>query len=247
MQSVKEFCYIGRILTSTDDDWTAVARKLQKARATWGRLARILGREGADPKVSRNLYIAVTQQVLLFGAETWVLTVKMEVALDAFQGRVARRLTGRMPHRGRDGKWRYLPLAGTTKDAGIVRSRKLVLWRQNTVAQFVATRPILVLCEGTERRGVHGSPKDGGNSPGLTGGLRGRRMKELRRREKHTQQKLQGGQFQRRRQRHQDRKRERGRRRHWGPVAPVGRNGAGRKIKKYSFSDDRRYTGISSS
>ena len=60
---------------------------------------------GADPKVSRNFYIAVTQQVLLFGAETWVLTRKMEAALDAFQGRVARRLTGRMPRRGRDGKW----------------------------------------------------------------------------------------------------------------------------------------------
>ena len=85
MESVKEFRYLGRILTSTDDDWPAVARNLQKARATWGRLARILGRVGADPKVSRNFYIAVTQQVFLFRAETWVLTVKMETALDAFQ------------------------------------------------------------------------------------------------------------------------------------------------------------------
>ena len=59
IQSVKEFRYLGRILTSTDDGWPAVARNLQKARATWGRLARILGREGADPKVSRNFYIAV--------------------------------------------------------------------------------------------------------------------------------------------------------------------------------------------
>ena len=92
-----------------------MARNLQKARATWGRLARILGREGVDPKLSRNFYIAVTQQVLLFGAETWVLTVKMEADLDAFQGRVARRLTGRMPRRGRDGKCLYLPLTGATK------------------------------------------------------------------------------------------------------------------------------------
>ena len=95
----------------------------------------------------------MTQQVLLFGAESWVLTGKMEAALDAFQGRVARRLTGRMPRRGRDGKWKYLPLAGAIKDAGIVRVRTSVLRRQNTVAQFVATRPILALCEGTERQG----------------------------------------------------------------------------------------------
>ena len=64
VKSVKEFRYLGRILTSTDNDWPAVARNLQRARATWGRLTRILGREGADPKVSRNFYIAVTQQCL---------------------------------------------------------------------------------------------------------------------------------------------------------------------------------------
>ena len=109
MRAVTKFRYLGRILTNTDDDWPAVAMNLQKARATWGRLARILGREGADPKVSRNFYIAVTQQVLLFGAETWVPTKRMESSLDVFQGRVARRLTGRMPRRGRDGKWLYLP------------------------------------------------------------------------------------------------------------------------------------------
>ena len=47
-----------------------MAENIRKARVTWGKQARILGREGADPKVSRNFFIAVTQQVLLFGAET---------------------------------------------------------------------------------------------------------------------------------------------------------------------------------
>ena len=32
IQSVMEFCYLGRILTSTDDDWPVVARHLRKAR-----------------------------------------------------------------------------------------------------------------------------------------------------------------------------------------------------------------------
>ena len=77
----------------------------------------------------------------------------MKAALDAFQGRVARRMKGRMPRRKRDGKWLYPPLAGATKEAGIVRVRTLVLRRQNTVAQFIATRPILELCEVAERRG----------------------------------------------------------------------------------------------
>ena len=145
-----EFRYLERVMTNTDEDWPAVAGNIRKARVTWGRLASILGREGAEPKVSRKFYISVTQQVLLFGAETWVLTKRMEADLDAFQGRVARRLTGRMPRCGRDGKWMYPPpLAGATKEAGIVRARTSFLQRQNTVAQFIATRPILGLYEAT--------------------------------------------------------------------------------------------------
>ena len=73
IESVLEFKYLGRILTAKDDDWPAVVGNLWKARRSWGRLARVLSREGADPKVSRSFYIAVTQAVFLFVSETWVL------------------------------------------------------------------------------------------------------------------------------------------------------------------------------
>ena len=95
MRAMTEFRYLGRVLTDTDDEWPAVAGNIRKARESWGRLERVLGREGADLKVSRSFYTAVTHQVLLFGAKSWVLTKNMESALDAFHGRVARRLTGR--------------------------------------------------------------------------------------------------------------------------------------------------------
>ena len=39
--------YLGRILTEGYDDWPAVAGNLGKARKSWGRLQRILSREGA--------------------------------------------------------------------------------------------------------------------------------------------------------------------------------------------------------
>ena len=81
-----------------------------------------------------------------------VLRKRMESALDAFQGRVARRLTGRLPRRERDGKWVYPSLARALKEARVVRARTSVLRRQNTVAQFITTRPILGLCEVAERR-----------------------------------------------------------------------------------------------
>ena len=94
----------------------------------------------------------MTQQVLLFGVETWVLTRDMESALDAFQGRVEMRLTGRQPRCGRDGRWFYPLLAGAMKEAGIVRIWTSILRRQNMVAQFIATRPILGLCKVAVRR-----------------------------------------------------------------------------------------------
>ena len=167
MRVVTEFKDLRRVLTNTDDDWPPVASNIRKTRASWGRLARILGREGEDLKVTRSFYTAVTQQVLLFGVESWVLTKRMESPLDAFQGRVAWRLTGLLPHCGRDGKWVYPPLTGVLKEAGVVRDRKSVLRRQNTVAHFIETRPILGLCEVAKRRsggGGHGSHSDGGSN-----------------------------------------------------------------------------------
>ena len=50
-----------------------------------------------------TFFKAVTQAVFLFGAETWVLTPRMERALSSFQHRVERRLTGRHPRR--QGGW----------------------------------------------------------------------------------------------------------------------------------------------
>ena len=110
IQNVMAFRYLGRVLTAGDNDWLAVVGNLGKARKSWGRLSQILSREGAYLKVSGNLYKAVTQAVLLFGEETWVLTQRMEKALDRFQSRVARRLTGKQPWIRKDGSWYYSPL-----------------------------------------------------------------------------------------------------------------------------------------
>ena len=65
-----------------------------------------------------NFLKAVVQQVLLFGAETWVVMPRMERALNSFMHGAARRIKGRQPRRGRDGKWFYPYLEGATKEAG---------------------------------------------------------------------------------------------------------------------------------
>ena len=105
LEAVPSFKYLGRIMTAGDDDWLAVVGNLGKARKSWGRLTRILSREGADKRISGKFFKEVVQQVLLFGAETWVLTPRIERALDSFMHGDAQRITGRQPRRGWDGKW----------------------------------------------------------------------------------------------------------------------------------------------
>ena len=88
------------------------------------------------------------QQVLLFGAETWVVSPMMERALSAFIHEAARRLTGRQMRRGGDGKWHYPSLEGAMKEAGLTDARTSIQRRQNTVAQYISMRPLLDLYKG---------------------------------------------------------------------------------------------------
>ena len=100
-----------------------------------------------------EFYKAVAQSVLLFGAETWVLTPRMEQALDSFQNRFLRRITRKQTRwRRTDGSWEYPPLLDALREMGFEGIRKLVTRRQNMVAQYIATRLILDLCERSTRR-----------------------------------------------------------------------------------------------
>ena len=65
-------------------------------------------KEGADSKVSGHFKNAVAQVVLLFGKDKCELTPWVEKALDIFQYRFARRLTGRPTIFGGNGGVRLL-------------------------------------------------------------------------------------------------------------------------------------------
>ena len=54
LEAVPSFKYLGRILTAGDENWPAVAGNLGKPRKSWGKMWRILSREGADKRVSGN-------------------------------------------------------------------------------------------------------------------------------------------------------------------------------------------------
>ena len=73
-------------------------------------------------------------------------------ALGGFHHQLIRRLMGRMPHPSGDGVLTYPPLGEATEEAGLQEIETYIACRQNTVAQYIATRPIMDLCLVVERR-----------------------------------------------------------------------------------------------
>ena len=157
LESVSAFKYLGRPLSSSDNDWPAIYRNLAKARKRWALVARVLRRDDAKPKVMAIFYKAIVQSVLLYGCETWVITPRVLQVLGGFHHRVARRLSGLMPRfLPQEERWDYPPIEDALREAGMYSIKHYIGVRQNTLAEQVATRPILELCEGTEP--ASGSP-----------------------------------------------------------------------------------------
>ena len=61
LKTVPSFKYLCRILTKGGDDWPAVAGNLGKARKSWGRMQRILSKDGTNKRVLGNFFKAMVQ------------------------------------------------------------------------------------------------------------------------------------------------------------------------------------------
>ena len=103
LSPVTSFKYLGRVLAAEEYNWPEVVSNLQCAIKKWVWLTRILSTEGADARTSGQIYLALVQFFMLYRSDTWVLTPRMKRVPDGFHHRVARRLAGRQPWRGRDG------------------------------------------------------------------------------------------------------------------------------------------------
>ena len=98
------------------------------------------------------LYRVVVQLVLLFVLETCIKNLHIEKTLGIFHHWVAHSLTWRKPRRGQEIVWVYTPLEDAMSEARLQEVKTYVSRLQNTVTQFIATRPIMDLCMAAERR-----------------------------------------------------------------------------------------------
>ena len=108
----------------------------------WGRIGKLLRREGADPSVSTKFYRAVVQVVLLFGAETWMLSAPMAKKLEGVHMGFLRQVTRLKAKRLKDGSWQKVASDRVLQGAGTQPLQTYIGRRQATVAEWVALRPI---------------------------------------------------------------------------------------------------------
>ena len=77
VEGVAKFQYLGRPLDKTKNDWPAVRWNVNQARRVWGRLGKMLRKEGAETRVVEVFYQAAAQAVLLFLSDAWFLLAAM--------------------------------------------------------------------------------------------------------------------------------------------------------------------------
>jgi hypothetical protein len=75
---VKEFIYMGWILERNDNEWPAINGNLKRTIIAWGRIGKIFKKERAEERAEvksmTSIYKAIVQAVLLYGAESWIVT-----------------------------------------------------------------------------------------------------------------------------------------------------------------------------
>ena len=65
LSCVRQFNYLGRIVSYDDNDTPAIRRNIKKARRQWGQFRKVLERELVPPRVAGMFYQAVVASVLL--------------------------------------------------------------------------------------------------------------------------------------------------------------------------------------
>jgi Reverse transcriptase (RNA-dependent DNA polymerase)/Endonuclease/Exonuclease/phosphatase family len=94
LQKVEDFLYLGRTLSSGNDDSLAVQRNIAKAKKKWAEIRRILSREVVKTKTFVRFYKAIVLNVLLYGSETWAITAATARSLEAFHNSCVRTISG---------------------------------------------------------------------------------------------------------------------------------------------------------
>jgi hypothetical protein len=105
------------------------------------------------PRVAAKFYMAVVQAILLYGSETWNLSASALARLEGLHIRVAYRMTWEhRPRQGPNNIWIYPKWTDDLEVCRMWTIAEYICKQRNTIAVYVATRPILEACREDKRQ-----------------------------------------------------------------------------------------------
>ncbi len=111
-------------------------------------------RENTAPRIAAKFYKAVVQAVLLYGSKTWNLTKSALARLEGFHIRTAYKMAREhWPKKGANREWVYPKTADVLEECGMVTIAAYIQSCRQTIAMYVATRPVFEACMKSEQRG----------------------------------------------------------------------------------------------
>jgi hypothetical protein len=96
IEAVKEFVYLGSNLSANAGEENEIQRRIGQANRVYFTLLPIMRSRVIHLQTKIRLYKMVIRLVLWYASESWTLCKKSELALDAFERKVLRRILGPM-------------------------------------------------------------------------------------------------------------------------------------------------------
>ena len=107
---VEEFKYLGTTLTNQNSIQEEIKSRVKSGNACYHSVQNLLSSSLLSKNLKIKIYRTIILPVVLYGCETWSLTLREEHRLRVFENRVLRRIFG--PKRDRvTGQWRQVHIA----------------------------------------------------------------------------------------------------------------------------------------
>ncbi|KAJ4430966.1 hypothetical protein ANN_19559 [Periplaneta americana] len=93
-EEVEKFKYLGATVTNVNDTWEEIKRRINMGNACYYSVEKLLSSSLLSKNLKVRIYKTTILPVVLYGCETWTLTLREEQRLRVFENKVLRKIFG---------------------------------------------------------------------------------------------------------------------------------------------------------